>query len=275
MEYFSQIIKSQRVKKSLTALNLLGLSVCIGSALLILFYVRFELSFDTFHDGDRIYRVESRLYEGNVLTDNWATTTFGHAPVMFREIPGIEQYVRVTAQDREQEVTYKDRQFIEEKYCYTEPAFFDLFNFPIIKGEKEGQLVRPNTVVITESTAHRYFADSDPIGKILTFKTPSSEQHFEVTGIIADMPYNSHLRYDFLLSYSSIPEARRDIWYIHGVYTYIRLKPGKSPSDIEENFHSISEKYKTSALKYKDWRVELIPLKDIHLTPRKSYEKEE
>ena len=102
MEYFSQIIKSQRAKKSLTALNLFGLSVCIGSALLILFYVRFELSFDTFHDGDRIYRVESRLYEGNVLTDNWATTTFGHAPVMFREIPGIEQYVRVTAQDREQ-----------------------------------------------------------------------------------------------------------------------------------------------------------------------------
>ena len=102
MEYFSQIIKSQRAKQSLTALNLLGLSVCIGSALLILFYVRFELSFDTFHDDDRIYRVESRLYEGNVLTDNWATTTFGHAPVMFREIPGIEQYVRVTAQDREQ-----------------------------------------------------------------------------------------------------------------------------------------------------------------------------
>jgi putative ABC transport system permease protein len=116
MEYFSQIIKSQRAKKSLTALNLFGLSVCIGSALLILFYVRFELSFDTFHDGDRIYRVESRLYEGNVLTDNWAITTFGHAPVMFREIPGIEQYVRVTAQDCEQEVTYKDRQFMEEKY---------------------------------------------------------------------------------------------------------------------------------------------------------------
>ncbi|MDE5711375.1 ABC transporter permease [uncultured Bacteroides sp.] len=275
MEYLSQIIKSQRAKKSLSALNVFGLSVCIGAALLILFYVRFELSFDTFHEGERIYRVESRLYEGDVLTDNWATTTFGHAPVMSREIPGIEQYVRVTAQDREQEVTYKDRQFIEEHYCYTEPAFFDLFNFPVIKGEKKGQLARPHTAVITESAAHRYFADSDPIGKILTFKTPSSEQHFEVTGIIADMPYNSHLRYDFLLSYSSIPEARRDIWYIHGVYTYIRLEPDKHPRDIEEGFHVLSPKYKTAALKYKDWRVELIPLKEIHLTPRKSYEKEE
>lgn len=275
MEYFSQIIKSQRTKKSLSVLNVFGLSVCIGAALLILFYVRFESSFDSFHNGDRIYRVESRLHEGNVLTDNWATTTFGHAPVMFREIPGIEQYVRVTTQDREQEVTYNDRQFIEEHYCYTESSFFDLFDFPIIKGDKKGQLVRPNTAVITESAAHRYFADSDPIGKILTFKTPSSEQHFEVTGIIADMPYNSHLRYDFLLSYTSIPEARRDIWYIHGVYTYIRLEPGKNPQDIEKGFHSISPKYKTAALKHKDWRVELVPLKDIHLNPRKSYEKEE
>ena len=275
MEYLSQIIKSQRAKKSLSALNVFGLSVCIGAALLILFYVRFELSFDSFHDGDRIYRAESRLYEGNALTDNWATTTFGHAPVMHREIPGIERYARVTAQDREQEVTYGDRQFIEERYCYTEPSFFELFNFPIIQGEKTGQLVRPHTAVITESAAHRYFANSNPIGKILTFKTPSSEQHFEITGVMANMPYNSHLRYDFLLSYSSIPEAQRDIWYIHGVYTYVRLEPGKDPHDIEKAFHVLSPKYKTAALKHKDWRIELVPLKDIHLTPRKSYEKEE
>ena len=275
MEYLSQIIKSQRAKKSLSALNVFGLSVCIGAALLILFYVRFELSFDSFHDGDRIYRAESRLYEGNALTDNWATTTFGHAPVMHREIPGIERYARVTAQDREQEVTYGDRQFIEERYCYTESSFFELFNFPIIQGEKTGQLVRPHTAVITESAAHRYFANSNPIGKILTFKTPSSEQHFEITGVMADMPYNSHLRYDFLLSYSSIPEAQRDIWYIHGVYTYVRLEPGKDPHDIEKAFHVLSPKYKTAALKHKDWRIELVPLKDIHLTPRKSYEKEE
>ncbi|MCM1516902.1 MAG: ABC transporter permease [Paraprevotella sp.] len=275
MEYLSQIIRSHRAKSSLSAINVFGLSVCIGVALLILFYVRFELSYDSFHDGNRSYRVESRLYEGDMLTDNWATTTFGHAPVMSREIPGIEQYVRVTAQDREQEVTYDDRQFMEEHYCYTEPSFFDIFNFPVIKGDKEGQLLRPNTAVVTESAAQRYFMNSDPIGKILTFRTPSSEQHFEVTGVIADMPYNSHLRYDFLLSYSSIPEARRDIWYIHGVYTYMRLEPGKSPRDIEKAFNRISQKYKTAALKHKDWRIELIPLKDIHLTPRKSYEKEE
>ena len=273
MNYISQVIRSQRVKKSLTLINITGLSVCIAAALLIMLYVWSELSYDSFHDTDRVYRVESRLYEGEMLTDNWATTAYGHAPAMNREIAGIEKYVRVTAQDREQVVNYFDRRFAEEHYCYTEPAFFEIFNFPIVKGEKTGQLVRPNTVVLTESAASRYFGEEDPIGKILTFSTSSSQQNFEVTGIIADMPVRSHLRYDFLLSYNTIPKERQDIWYIHGVYTYVRLMPGKTPGEIEQAFRDISDKYKTDALKHKTWAVELIPLKDIHLTPQKAYEK--
>lgn len=274
MEYWSQVVRSQRTRKSLLFINIFGLSVCIAAALLILLYVRFELSYDSFHDGERIYRVESRLYEGEALTDNWATTAFGHAPAMSHEIPGIEKYARLTAQDKEQEVTYEDKQFAEKKYCYAEPAFFELFNFPVLKGDKTGQLVRPNTVVLTESAAHRYFGNQEPLGKILTFRTASAEQYFEVTGVIADMPANSHIRFDFLLSYSTIPEAFRDIWYIHGVYTYVRLEPGKNPKDIATAFRSISDKYKPAALSYKTWAVELIPLKDIHLTPQKPYEKE-
>lgn len=274
MNYISQVIRSQRVKKSLTLINITGLSVCIAAALLIMLYVWSELSYDSFHDTDRVYRVESRLYEGEMLTDNWATTAYGHAPAMNREIAGIEKYVRVTAQDREQVVNYFDRRFAEEHYCYTEPTFFEIFNFPIVKGEKTGQLVRPNTVVLTESAASRYFGEEDPIGKILTFSTSSSQQNFEVTGIIADMPVRSHLHYDFLLSYNTIPKERQDIWYIHGVYTYVRLMPGKTPGEIEQAFRDISDKYKTDALKHKTWAVELIPLKDIHLTPQKAYEKE-
>lgn len=274
MDYLSQVIKSQRARKSLSVINILGLSVCISAALLILLYVRFELSYDSFHDGDRIYRVESRLYEGKALTDNWATTAFGHGPVMSLEIPGIEKFVRLTAQDREQVVTYQDKQFAEERYCFTEPAFFELFNFPIKRGEKTGQLVRPNTVVLTENAARRYFGEAEPLGKILTFRTATAEQHFEVTGVIDRMPANSHLQYDFLLSYSTIPKERQDIWYVHGVYTYVRLEPGKNPQEIADAFAAISDKYKTAALKHKDWRVELIPLKEIHLTPQKSYEKE-
>lgn len=274
MNYFLQVIRSQRVKKSLTLINIVGLSVCISVALLIMLYVWSELSYDSFHDADRVYRVESRLYEGETLTDNWATTAYGHAPALNGEVAGIEKYVRVTAQDREQVVSYFEKRFAEERYCYTEPAFFELFNFPIIRGEKNGQLVRPNTMVLTESAASRYFGETNPIGKILTFSTASSQQNFEVTGVIADMPVRSHLHYDFLLSYNTIPKERQDIWYIHGVYTYVRLIPGKTPGEVEQAFLNISDKYKTEALKHKTWAIELIPLRDIHLTPQKAYEKE-
>lgn len=274
MNYIIQVIRSQRVKRSLTLINIAGLSVCIAAALLIILYAWSELSYDSFHETDRVYRVESRLYEGETLTDNWATTAFGHAPTISREIAGIEKYVRLTAQDKEQVVNYFDRRFAEERYCYTEPAFFEIFNFPIIRGETHGQLERPNTVVLTESAANRYFGEEEPIGKILVFSTASSQQHFEVTGVIADMPVRSHLHYDFLLSYNTIPKERQDIWYIHGVYTYVRLMPGKSRGEIEQLFRTISDKYKTDALRHKSWAVELIPLKDIHLTPQKGYEKE-
>ena len=274
INYLSQVVRSQRVKKSLTMINITGLSICIATALLIMLYVWSELSYDSFHNDKRVYRVESRLYEGETLTDNWATTSYGHAPTMDGEIAGIEKYVRVTAQDREMVVNYFDRRFAEERYCYTEPAFFEIFNFPIVRGDKTGQLVRPNTLVLTENAASRYFGEEDPIGKMLTFSTSSSQQNFEVTGVIADMPVRSHLQYDFLLSYNTIPKERQDIWYIHGVYTYVRLMPGKHPVEIEEAFRNISDKYKTDALKHKTWAVELIPLKDIHLTPQKAYEKE-
>lgn len=90
INYFSQVIRSQRVKKSLTLINITGLSVCIATALLIILYVWSELSYDSFHNTERVYRVESRLYEGKTLTDNWATTAYGHAPAMAREIAGIE-----------------------------------------------------------------------------------------------------------------------------------------------------------------------------------------
>ena len=133
INYFSQVIRSQRVKKSLTLINITGLSVCIATALLIILYVWSELSYDSFHNTERVYRVESRLYEGKTLTDNWATTAYGHAPAMAREIAGIEKYVRVTAQDREQVVNYFDRRFAEALLLHR-TCFFEIFNFPIIRG---------------------------------------------------------------------------------------------------------------------------------------------
>lgn len=272
--YFQSFLVSVKTKQIYPVINLIELSVSIAGALLLLLYIVFEFSYDSFHDGKDVYRVESRFYEGTQLTDNWATTTYGHAPVMQEKIPGIELTVRVTAQDREQVVCYQDRSYTESGYCYTEPTFFRLFNFPLVEGDKQTPLNRPYTAVITRSAAARYFGDASPIGKILTFKTSGAQQHFEVTALIDDMPHHSHIRYDFLLSYASIPANRQDIWYIHGVYTYLKLKPDIGTEAITSAFSTLSSGYKTLALKHKDWKIELIPLSDIHLNPQKPYEKE-
>ena len=89
------------------------------------------------------------------------------------------------------------------------------------------------------------------------------------------MPVCSHLHYDFILSYSTIPKEMQEIWYIHGVYTYVKLVPGKSPDEVEREFLAVSDKYRTAALEYKSWGVELVPLRDIHLSPEKAYENEQ
>ncbi|MCM1501682.1 MAG: ABC transporter permease [Bacteroidales bacterium] len=274
MSSLSKGNKSPYIKKYLTVINILGLSICLAVSVILSIYVWSELTYDTFHKSEYIYRAESRLYKGDILTDNWASTTYGHGPAMFDEIPGIGQYVRVTSQDKEQTVRYGDKIFSESRYCYTEPAFLEMFEFPIINGEKHGQLERPGTAVITQTAAEKYFGAEDPIGKTMEFSTYSSRQYFEVTGVMEDMPVRSHLHYDFLLSYSTIPQWQQDIWYIHGVYTYVKLNPGKSPKEVEEEFLKISDKYRTDALSDKTWGIELIPLTKIHLTPQKAYEKE-
>lgn len=272
--FVKSFIQPFRGKGSSVVVNLFALALCMAGALLLVLYVNHELSYDSFHDEKGIYRVESRLWDGANLTDNWATTSYGHGPAMAEHTPQIESYVRLTAQDREQRVFYEDRTYAESRYCYAEPNFFKLFNYPIISGDKRTPLDRPQTVVVSQSAAKRYFGAQDPLGKKLTFRTPKSERAFEVTAVMQDMPENSNLRYDFILSYASIPLAMQNVWYIHGVYTYVKLRDGAHAHDVENLFASYSDQYRTQALQHKDWRVELVPIEDIHLNAQKPYEKE-
>lgn len=257
-----------------TLINIAVLSISIAMVLILSIYVNFESSYDTFHNSEQVYRAESRLSEGGSVTDSWATTTYGHATAIAQKVPGVEAFVRLTAQDREQVVSYEQKAYTELNYCYTEPSFFDVFNFPIIDGDRESPLDRPNCVVVSKTAAIRYFGEESPLGKRLSFRTATGEQYFEVTAIMDDMPQNSNLKYDFLLSYNTIPKERQNIWYIHGVYTYFKLKNQVLATDIESGFAAISNDYRTKALSHKEWGIELVPLLDIHLNPQKPYEKQ-
>ena len=274
--YLKMAFRNQTKSKLFSVINLLGLSIGLAVSVLIINYVSYEFSFDKFHSKkDRIFRVESKFYENDRLTDDWATSSFGYGSAVASEMTGIEDYVRIGVQNTEQTVSYHEKRSRESGIAYAGNSFFNVFDFNLKEGAPNDQLVRPNTVIITESVANRFFQNRNPIGKLLTFASGTTFNQCEVTGIIEDFPTNSHIRFNYIISYETLPQWMRDFWYWHEAYTYLLLSPGKDPKEIEAKFPAMSEKYKTDdALKDKTWAVSLVPLKDIHLNPQKQYEKE-
>ncbi len=275
--YWNSAYRNLMKRKKFSFINIFGLAIGMASALLILTYVAFEFSFDRMHTKcNRIYRVQSVFYEGDVLTDYWAGSSFGYGSAMKENLAGIEDYTRVVSLFQpEQIVKYGELTQREGQIAYAEPSFFRLFDFELIKGDKSTCLAMPGQVIITERIARKFFKDEDPIGKILSFTGSYENVSCEVTGVMKEMPSNSHVHYNFLISYSSLPQYMHDYWYKHEVYTYVILDSPERKIEIEEKFPVMAEKYKTEeALKNKTWGISLVPLADIHLTPQAGYEAE-
>ena len=275
--YWNSTIKNLGKKKGFSAMNILGLSIGMAAAFLILTYVAFEFSFDTMHSRkDRIFRVEARFYENGELTDDWATSSAGYGPAMKQNITGIDDVTRVGSQYYpEQIVKQGELLYRENGIAYADANFFNFFDFDLLKGDKDRCLASPGQVVITERIARKYFKDADPMGKILIFRSNEGETACEVTGVMKEMPANSHTRYHMLISMSTLPKWLHEYWYKHEVYTYVLLSSPAARAQVEEAFPVMAEKYKTEeALKTKTWAIKLVPLGDIHLNAQKSYEPE-
>ncbi len=276
IHYLKMALRNQAKNRAFSFINVTGLAIGLTVFVLIINYVSFEFSFDKIHTkSDRIYRVESQFFEDGRKTDDWATSSFGYGSAISNEMTGVDNFVRIGIQNTEQTVIYHEKRVRENDIAYSEPSFFSVFNFKLKKGAPDDQLKRPNTVVITEKVAQRFFKDENPVGKLLTFANGSSFRDCEVTGVIEDFPQNSHIHFSYLISYETLPDWMKDFWYLHEAYTYLLLSPGKDPKEIEEQFPVMAEKYKThDALKNKQWSVSLVPLEQIHLNPQKQYERE-
>ena len=275
--YWNSAWRSLTKKKGFSAINITGLAIGMAAALLILTYVAFEYSYDNMHrNQDRIFRVEARFYENGELTDDWASSSAGYVPAMKRNMAGIEDVTRVGSQYYpEQIVKYNELLYRETGIGYAEANFFNFFDFKLLKGDKNTCLEGPNKVVITERIARKYFKGENPMGKILIFRSNIGEEACEVSGIMEDMPVNSHTRYSMLISYKTLPKWMDEYWYRHEVYSYVLLKSANQKKQVEDAFPEMAEKYKTDeALKNKTWAVQLVNLMDIHLNRQKSYEPE-
>lgn len=225
--------------KGFSAINIAGLAIGLATCLLMLFYVTDELSYDKFNEkADRIYRVDGDIqFGGNHFVLAVAPDPMG--PTLKKDFPQVEQYVRFRGYGGL--LVKKGNQNInEERVIYADSTLFDVFTLPMIQGDPKTALVEPNSVVITETTAKKYFNSTDVVGKNLVINDTAN---FKITGVIKDIPSQSHFNFDFFVSLSSNDESRQNNWVSNNFNTYIVLKKGADPKKLEAQFPSVVTKY--------------------------------
>ena len=227
-----------RKHKGYSFINIAGLAIGMTCSILILLYVQYELSFEKFHtNADDIYRVIMHQ-DGNFFgsTDWLPWTPPILAPTLKKDLPEVKHAARF--ESGRPLITLEDKKIYEEEFCYTDPEFFEIFTFSMIKGDSRTALNEPFSLLITPQMAEKYFGNEDPVGKIINI---NNEYDFTITGIVEDCPENTHIQYNFLASFISLEIIRgnRDQFYRWGNNfhdTYLLLHNDADPSEIENRF---------------------------------------
>ena len=242
-------------------LNILGMTLGITSALYLILYVSDELSYDRYHEkADRIYRVQSHITE----TDDeftWIVAQIPFAPQVREDYPEVEGVTRIFGFDRAL-FTYGENSFTEEDVYYADSTFFELFTYRVLEGNTDGALDNPYSIVLTRSMADRYFSSGQAVGEALKV----GEDLYTVTAVIQDVPKNSHLLFDGLVSRNTLPREMGS-WGNFGVYTYILLREGENASAFQDKIQGMYDRYMASIFEEMGINVEyeLMPLTRIHL----------
>ncbi|GEM_PF-3210268 len=253
-------------------LGLLGLIIGLSSFLLIVHYTVYEFSYDKFNtNGKNIFRVDQKKYVDGVLTDNEATCGLKVAETLKNDFEEVEDFVRLHKCYGSTSIKYKEKSFYEiEKCCYTEPSFFRIFTFPIIKGNPN-ELLKPDAVFISELASKKYFGDKDPIGENITLSDFIGEADYYVCGVYKNMPNNSHIQVDFLFSNKRALKhfyyVGKKAWLLNNFFTYILLRPGVKVQDLQGKMGDFEKKHVQAMLDKENTRFEYIlkPLFSIHL----------
>lgn len=253
--------------KTYSLMTIAGLAMGMAGALLILLYIRFESSYDSFHaNADNLYRVSIRhVKQGKVEGDGpYFTPPLG--PAMAQEIPGVKSFTRVSS-GRVTHLSYLDKTLKAEELRYADSTFFNLFSFELLSGSREDALVQPYSILLTKGTAHRLFGDENPIGKSVRV---NAGDVYAVTGVINDPPANSHLQFDVLVSFSTLskdPNLFLD-WDGGNQYAcYVLLEPRTGAAAVEAGLPDLMWKHINSRLESIGVRYEpyLQSLERIHL----------
>lgn len=238
--YFKVVLRNMRKQSFYSAINLFGLAAGVTSCLLILLYVVDELSYDKFHyNADQLYSIglHGKIAGQEIYT---ASSSPPLSAAMVAEIPGVEQATRVTPRNNVV-FKYEDKVFSENKVLYADSNFFQFFSFELLQGDPKTALIEPNSIVLTEDLAKKYFT-SEPVGKLMTIG--NDNQTYKVTGVAASPPSNSHFGFNALRSTSSDKaQFENDIWLNNSLYTYFRKTPQTTVASINEKLTEFVRKY--------------------------------
>ena len=264
--YLKIAFRNVKRHKAYAFINIAGLTVGMACCILIISFIGTELSYDRFHKNtEQIFRLGlDASLGGNQILMPISTAPAG--PAMVQDYPEILDAVRFRPRGNVS-VKHRDLEFFEENSVFVDNSIFNIFTFPMIHGDPSSALKTAYTMVMTEDTAKKYFGDEDPIGKILKV---DNQFDYTVTGVVENVPKNSHFTFDILCSFESLYAQNREameVWLSFSLYTYVLLQEGVNPRELESKFPALIEKHMGPALKAIGGRIDffLQPLGKIHL----------
>ncbi|MEO9851174.1 MAG: ABC transporter permease [Reichenbachiella sp.] len=268
--YIKIAIRTIQRDKFFSIINILGLAIGMATSLVIYQYVSFEKSFDGYHKlSDQIFRirVEGQTYAGEMQFQSARCYPIV-GPTVKERFPEVEEYARVFPWKMilsQQDDKIGKREFNEDKMCFVDPSFLDLFDVKIVSAHGETLLEEPNTFLISERMAEKYFGETDPVGKTLLV---NGTDPVEVEGVFENIPKNSHLQYDFLTAYQTLGGGHfENSWGWNNVFVYLKIQENADIVKLEASFPTMIDEYKGDYFEATQYREDLYlqPLKSIHL----------
>ena len=261
LSYLRLSVRNLIKYKTMSLIGFFSLVIGISSLILLMLFVRYELSYDSFFErSDRVFLLGQSIQDQESGGSSSHTSTSGIvAPTLKNEFQDVRYAVRV--KEVESPLIYENKSLVA-KGLYADRDFLKVFNFPLIEGDRETALMDPFSILLSEKLAKKLFGDEDPIGKTVRSE---NQRVLKVTGIIKDIPGNTHLKFDYLISFLTMYSLRNDIdrsWTILNYYSYLQLSDGIKAKDFENKLPSIVTKYHDKNSKNR--RYFLIPLREIH-----------
>ena len=276
LNYFKTAVRNICRHRVHSILNITGLAVGMACTMVILFWVRYELSFDRHQkNAERICRLTTDFHFGS-FQGRYAVSNHPAGPTLQRDYPEVEKAVRFHQVWGNSTVRYRDRQFVQRGIFYADNTVFEVFTLPLLRGDPRSALTTAYTAVITTAMASKYFGEEDPLGKVIKLSNAvhdnlHNDQDFRVTGVVEKFPPNSHFTFDMLLSYETIyvrNEKQREKWTGDiDNYTYLLLAPDTDYREFEKKLPALVERHLEKEIQEVGASFDLFlqPLLSIHL----------